>query len=180
MTSLQANSYRRAAAIIPDQRAFRDTLGLYASGITIIAGHDLRDPLGFTCQSFCSVSLVPPLVSFSVMVSSTSYPRIRDTGKFSVNVLSRAQQTISDQFARKGADKWKGIDWCMTPGDNPAIADTLMWLDCEISAEHEAGDHYIVVGSVLAMSPHDCQNGDPLVYFKGRYRHLDIQSAAPT
>ncbi len=155
-----------------EPRAFRDKLGLYASGVTIIAGHDGDEPFGFTCQSFYSVSVAPPLISFSVMASSSTYPRIRQTGKFSVNVLSDAQQAISDQFARKGADKWAGVGWRMTPGQNPVIAGTLMWLDCKIADEHEAGDHYIVIGEVVAMSPNDWHDGAPLLYYRGRYRHL--------
>lgn len=155
-----------------DPRSFRNTLGHYASGITIIAGHNGEEPIGFTCQSFYSVSTEPPLISFSVMLNSTTYPRIRETGKFSVNVLSHEQQEISNQFARKGTDKWAGIDWNPTRNLNPVITDTLMWLDCEIFAEYEAGDHYIVIGRVNEMSTTDWHNGNPLLYFKGQYRHL--------
>ena len=74
-----------------DPRVFRDTLGHYASGITIISGVDEQGPIGFTCQSFYSVSTEPPLVSFSVMTNSTTYPRVRSTGKFAVNVLAHDQ-----------------------------------------------------------------------------------------
>ena len=155
-----------------DQRAFRDTLGHYASGITIIGGLNDGEPVGFTCQSFYSVSAEPPLVSFSVMLNSTTYPRIRETGKFSVNVLAHEQHGISNQFARKGTDKWAGIEWTPTANGNPVIADTLMWLDCEIWAEHEAGDHSIVIGRVLGMSPAEWHKHEPLLYFKGQYRHL--------
>ncbi len=155
-----------------EPRAFRDALALYASGITIIAGHDNDEPLGFTCQSFYSVSVAPPLISFSVMANSSTYPRIRQTGKFSVNVLAEAQQAISDQFGRKGRDRWAGIAWRMTSGRNPVIVGTLMWLDCKIVAEHQAGDHSIVIGEVIAMSPTDWHDGAPLLYFKGKYRHL--------
>jgi len=157
----------------PDPRTFRDALGLYASGVTVIAGHDGDEPLGFTCQSFYSVSTDPPLISFSVMVTSSTYPRIRKTGKFSVNVLSRAQQSISNQFARKGTDKWAGIAWKMSDGQNPTIDGTLTWLDCEIVAEHQAGDHYIVIGKVLTIGPDASHIDQPLVYFKGNYRHLN-------
>jgi 3-hydroxy-9,10-secoandrosta-1,3,5(10)-triene-9,17-dione monooxygenase reductase component len=156
-----------------DPRTFRDALGLYASGITVIAGHDGDEPLGFTCQSFYSVSTDPPLISFSVMVTSATYPRIRETGKFSVNVLSKAQQPISNQFARKGTDKWAGIAWKMSEGRNPVIDGTLTWLDCEIVAEHRAGDHHIVIGQVLTIGPEDRQIDEPLLYFKGNYRHLN-------
>jgi 3-hydroxy-9,10-secoandrosta-1,3,5(10)-triene-9,17-dione monooxygenase reductase component len=155
-----------------DPRSFRDTLGHYASGITIISSVDEEGPVGFTCQSFYSVSTEPPLVSFSVMTSSTTYPRVRETGKFAVNVLAHDQHTVSNQFARKGTDKWAGIPWSPTHAGNPVIADTLMWLDCEIWAEYEAGDHYIVIGRVTEMSPSEWHKHEPLLYFKGQYRHL--------
>lgn len=162
-----------SAGISPaNARAFLDTLGHYASGVTVIAGLQNGEPVGFTCQSFYSVSMNPPLVSFSVMHNSTSYPRIRESGRFSVNVLSHHQSEISSQFARKGSDKWRGVDWSLTDNGNPVIADTLMWLDCDIEAEHEVGDHWIVIGRVHNMSPPGWHSGDPLLYFKGRYRHL--------
>lgn len=94
-----------------DPRLFRDTLGHYASGVPIISGLDEQGPVGFTCQSFYSVSVEPPLVSFSVMVGSTPYPRIRGTGSFAVNVLSHHQQWVSSQFAKRGPDRWAGVQW---------------------------------------------------------------------
>jgi len=161
-----------------DPRAFRDTLGHYASGITIIGALEADIPVGFTCQSFYSVSTEPPLVSFSVMLNSTTYPRIRETGKFSVNVLSHSQHNISDQFARTGTDKWAGIQWMPTQAGNPVIANTLMWLDCDIFAEYEAGDHYIVIGKVNEMSSANWHTREPLLYFRGQYRHLQELDAA--
>jgi flavin reductase (DIM6/NTAB) family NADH-FMN oxidoreductase RutF len=106
------------------------------------------------------------------MANSSTYPRIRETGKFSVNVLADSQQSISDKFALKGTDRWHGVDWDMTVSRNPTIAGTLMWLDCRIVAEHRAGDHFIVIGQVHAMSSDDWHNGSPLLYFKGKYRQL--------
>lgn len=172
MKTARHDVQERVAGDEIDPRAFRDALGHYASGITIIAGHDGQEPIGFTCQSFFSVSVEPPLISFSVMKTSTTYPRIRDAGGFSVNVLSHAQHEISNQFARKGTDKWAGIDWHPSQNENPVIADTLMWLDCSLDAEYEAGDHFIVVGRVHEMSPADWYAGRPLLYYKGQYRHL--------
>ncbi|MCU1634022.1 MAG: flavin reductase [Micrococcaceae bacterium] len=75
-----------------DASLFRSTLSRYASDITIVTGLDDQGPIGFTCQSFYGVSVDPPLVSFSVMKTSTTYPRIRDTGTFTVNVLAREQE----------------------------------------------------------------------------------------
>src|SRR5690606_33826005 len=91
--------------------SFREVLGHFASGITVIASHIDDEPIGFTCQSFYSVSMDPPLVSFSVMSSSASYPRTRQSGRFSVNILSEEQIHISNQFARRRADKWQGVEW---------------------------------------------------------------------
>lgn len=171
MTALQ-EAHQRVTGDAIEPRAFRDTLGHYASGITIVAGFDGDEPIGFTCQSFYSVSTEPPLVSFSVMKTSTTYPRIRATGNFSVNVLAHTQHGVSNQFARKGTDKWAGIDWMLTTKQNPVITGTLMWLDCELYAEYEAGDHYIVIGRVDEMSPAHGHDAEPLIYFKGQYRHL--------
>lgn len=155
-----------------DKRVFRDTLGQYASGITIIGGLADGVPTGFTCQSFYSVSLDPPLVSFSVGVDSTTYPTIRDIGKFAVNVLAHDQHPIADQFAKRGADKWAGVEWTETGGGSPIIAGTLMWLDCDLHAEYPAGDHLIVIGHVKEMSPAEWHTREPLLYFRGCYRHL--------
>jgi flavin reductase (DIM6/NTAB) family NADH-FMN oxidoreductase RutF len=155
-----------------DRRAFRETLGHYPSGITIIAGHDGDRPIGFTCQSFYSVSMEPPLISFSVMKTSTSYPPIRETGQFSVNVLAGHQTAISNQFARSGTDKWSGVTWRPSRAGNPLIHGTLMWLDCAIHAEYGAGDHFIVVGQVRETSDHAAEHEVPLLYYRGRYRRL--------
>lgn len=132
--------------------AFRQALGHYASGITVISSHHDGEPIGFTCQSFYSVSMSPPLVSFSVMSSSASYPRIRQAGRFMVNILSGEQAGISNRFAQRGADKWHGVQWQVSPLGNPIIAGCLHWLDCEIHAEHTAGDHLIVIGEVKALN----------------------------
>ncbi|TCR60802.1 flavin reductase family protein [Bosea sp. BK604] len=162
-----------------DALAFRDRMGRYASGITIIGGLVGDEPAGFTCQSFYSVSSDPPLVSFCVMKTSTSWPRIRPGGRFSVNVLSEGQQEISRAFARSGGQKWLGIKWGLSLGGNPLIEKTLMWLDCEVFAEHEAGDHFIVIGKVKDMSPADWhEHGTPLLYFRGQYHHLRSAATA--
>lgn len=157
---------------------FREALGHYASGITIITSLVEGAPVGFTCQSFYSVSISPPLVSFSVMSSSGSYLGIRRTGRFVVNILAGEQVGISNQFARKGTDKWHGVDWQESPLGNPMIADSLQWLDCEIYAEHAAGDHLIVIGEVKALRRQDAGTTQPLLYFKGQYRKLAVLSAA--
>lgn len=153
-----------------DQRSFRNALGRYASGVTVISGLARGEPVGFTCQAFHSVSITPPLISIAVMGSSTSWPQIRPTGKFLVNILEAGQKEISNAFARSGTDKWKGVDWHLSDHGNPVIADTLMWLDCSLFNQHEAGDHTIVLGRVLAMSAeHWGHDRQPLLYYRGQY-----------
>ncbi|MBC3423482.1 flavin reductase family protein [Pseudomonas sp. RW3S2] len=151
---------------------FREALGHYASGITVVTSFIDDQPIGFTCQSFYSVSMSPPLVSFSVMSNSASYPRIRQAGRFAVNILSDEQVGISNQFARRGTDKWHGVEWQSSPLGNPLIVGSLHWLDCEIHAEHAAGDHLIVIGEVKALNLQEAGATQPLLYFKGQYCNL--------
>ncbi|GGF35225.1 flavin reductase family protein [Subtercola lobariae] len=155
-------------------RELRDSLGHYASGVTIITGTDDDGPIGFTCQSFYSVSLEPPLISFSVMKTSTSYPRIRETGRFCVNILAEDQHELSNIFARRGTDKWAGLDWQVSEMGNPVLEGTLLWVDCELQDEYEAGDHYIVVGRVVELGALDAYGRQPLVFFKGTYSQLHV------
>jgi len=156
---------------------FRQALGHYASGITVITSLSEGEAIGFTCQSFHSVSMSPPLVSFNVMRDSASYPRIRQAGRFLVNILSHEQVGISNQFARRGTDKWHGVEWQASPLGNPIIAGSLHWLDCEIHAEHAAGDHLIVIGEVKALDLQQAAATQPLLYFKGQYRNLAAHDA---
>ncbi|WP_246797154.1 flavin reductase family protein [Burkholderia perseverans] len=156
--------------------SFREALGHYASGITVITSRIDGESVGFTCQSFHSVSMSPPLVSFSVMSTSTSYPKIRQAGRFAVNILSDEQIGISDQFSRRGTDKWHGIERRESPLGNPLIAGSLHWLDCEIYAEHVAGDHLIVIGEVKALDLQKTAAAQPLLYFKGQYRNIAAHS----
>lgn len=163
---------RRAAADALDPIIFRNTLGHFGSGVTVVTGHDGTEPIGFTCQAFTSVSLDPPLVSISVMTTSTTYPRIRETGKFAVNVLAHDQHGLSNQFARKGTDKWAGVEWTAAPSGNPLLEGALIWVDCEFYAEHLAGDHLIVLGRVLGISEIPVDESEPLLFYKGQYRRL--------
>ena len=151
---------------------FREALGHYASGITVITSCIDGEPTGFTCQSFHSVSMSPPLVSFSVMAGSASYPKIRQAGRFAVNILSDGQVDMSRQFARRGTDKWRDVEWHESPLGNPILAGSLHWLDCDIFAEHTAGDHLIVIGEVKALNLQEAAAMQPLLYFKGQYRNL--------
>lgn len=151
---------------------FREALGHYASGITVITAQIDDELVGFTCQSFYSVSVSPPLVSFSVMSTSGSYPIIRKAGRFAVNILSADQIHISNQFAKRGTDKWLGIGWEHSAQGNPLIDDCLYWIDCEIHAEHVVGDHFVIIGEVKEIRAQEESQVKPLLYFKGQYCSL--------
>lgn len=152
---------------------FRHALGHFASGVVVIttlAGHE---KIGFTCASFYSVSLEPYLVSFCVKKDSKSLPKILKTQRFAVNILSGEQQAICEQFAMRGADKWLGLEWSLSPLGNPLIERTLQWLDCELYQSIEAGDHVLVLGEVKALSAPN--KAAPLIYFKGQYGGFSAQ-----
>lgn len=156
-----------------DSRAFRDVLGRFASGVTVVTGlHDDR-PVGLTCQSFASVSLDPPLVLFAPSRTSRSWPLIRESGSFCVNLLAADQAWISNVMAGSGGqgaqDKFAEVAWRPSSRTGaPVLAGTLGHVDCAVEAVHEAGDHDVVIGRVLALAGE--APGDPLLFYRGRYR----------
>lgn len=155
-------------------RRFRDVLGTFASGITVITTISNDAPVGMTCQSFSSVSLEPPLVMFVPAKTSRAWPLIHRSGRFAVNVLAADQEHVSAQMATKGVDKFAGIDWhpAVATG-SPVIEGTLAHLDCTIQSVHEAGDHYVVIGRVQHLETAATDAKEPLLYFRGRYRTTD-------
>lgn len=166
-----------ALEIEPDR--FRRALSLFPSGLVVIAATGAAgQKVGFTCQSFYSVSLDPPLVSFSVMRTSTTYPIIRDAGAFSVSVLAEQHHDVSYRMGRRGEDKWNGVDLVQTLRGNPVLADSVTWLDCELHAEHEAGDHFIVVGTVVEIAPEPVERVEPILFYQGGFRRLDQDGPA--
>jgi flavin reductase (DIM6/NTAB) family NADH-FMN oxidoreductase RutF len=154
---------------IIDPTDFRTVLGHFCSGITIISAMCDGVPVGFTCQSFFSLSLDPPLIAFSPATSSKTYPDIRKAGHFCVNVLADDQSDVCMNFARSNTDKWKDVTWEAGTTGSPIIENVLAWIDCRIEAEHEAGDHFITVGRVLKLG---AREGSPLLYFKAAFGHF--------
>lgn len=147
---------------------FRTVLGHFPTGVTVItSATPEREPVGLVVGSFTSVSLGPPLVAFLPAKSSTSFPKIRDTGRFCVNVLAADQENVCRSFARSGGPKFEGTAYSLSPGGCPVIEGAVAWIDCEIESVTEAGDHYICLGRVTML---EVGNGTtPLVFFKGGY-----------
>jgi 3-hydroxy-9,10-secoandrosta-1,3,5(10)-triene-9,17-dione monooxygenase reductase component len=146
---------------------YRHVLGHFATGLTIVAAAAGSGPVGFTCQSFSAVSLDPPLVLFCPGTTSSTWPRVRDVGAFSVNVLTAGQAELGRQFSRHMPDRFIDVGW--RPGPvlgAPIIDDVLAWMECTVYAEYPAGDHHVVLGSVLSM---EAAAREPLVFFRGAF-----------
>ena len=149
-------------------RRYRDVLGQYASGVTVVTTMQGDTPVGMTCQSFTSVSLDPPLVAFLPMKNSRAFAAIRLTRRFCVNFLAADQTDLSNSFASLEKDKFAGVDWQPTKSGMPQIDGTVGWVDCTVQDVHEAGDHYLVIGKVEDLGEGDATK--PLLFHQGRYR----------
>ena len=146
---------------------FRQVLGHLPTGVTVITAHHAEGPVAMSANSVTSVSLEPPLILFCPAKSSTTWPRIRQSGRFCVNIFGAQHEEISRRFAARGVDRFAGVAWHSRPA-GPALDDAVAWIECTIDAEHEAGDHLIVVGAVDRLDVRE-DGGEPLVFFRGRY-----------
>ena len=155
------------AAPAPDARSFRDALGRFATGVAFVTAAPDGEPAGLIVNSLTSVSLEPPLVSFSAARSSLTWSRMRRTGRFGVNVLGRHHEPFVARATPAGADRFAGLDWELGSGGVPLLTDALASFECEIVAEHLTGDHWIVVGRVDHL--HVSHVEDPLVFFAGAF-----------
>ena len=112
-------------AAAPDARSFRDALGRFATGVAFVTAAPDGEPAGLIVNSLTSVSLEPPLVSFSPSRSSLTWSRMRRAGRFGVNVLGRQHERFADARRPAGADRFAGLDWEPGPGGVPLLADAL-------------------------------------------------------
>jgi 3-hydroxy-9,10-secoandrosta-1,3,5(10)-triene-9,17-dione monooxygenase reductase component len=150
-------------------RKFRDVLGLFGSGVTVVTSVSDGEPVGMTCQSFSSVSLEPPLVMFSPAKTSRAWPLMQRAGFFCVNILAADQADISNAMATKGSDKYDGIGWKPAPTGAPLLDGVLGYVDCTVHAVHQAGDHYVVLGRVKELGFGADEADKPLLYYRGAY-----------
>lgn len=144
---------------------YKDVLGRFCTGVTVVTSFTQDGPTGFTCQTFSSLSLDPPLVQFSVRHASTSWPRIRETGRFAVSILAASHADLATRFACSGIDKFAGQSWSTSPAGLPIFHGVLAWLECALVDEVSAGDHAIVIGAVEGMQVD--QGQEPLLFFRG-------------
>ena len=149
-----------------DQARFREVLGHFATGITIVTALEEGVPVGFSCQSFAALSLDPPMVVLAPARTSTSWPRIRAAGTFCVNILGEHQEAVCRAFAISGGDKFSGVGWRPGITGAPVIDNSLAVVECELGEIFEGGDHEIVTGRVVAL---DVGEGGPLLFYRGGF-----------
>ncbi|MFA3920907.1 flavin reductase [Ruegeria hyattellae] len=152
---------------LTNPRALRTAFGTYMTGVTVVTTQDARgDPLGFTANSFASVSLDPPLILVCLANTSSNYDTFATTSKFAVNILSEAQIEVSNAFARPVEDRFATAGWQPGPHGAPILDDVSAWFDCSMFNRVEAGDHLILIGAVKAFD-HTIAPG--LGYARGAY-----------
>ncbi len=149
-----------------DAKDFKDVMGSFPTGVAVITAIHDGAPVGFTCQSFVSLSLDPPLVSLSPAKTSTTWPRIRASGTFCVNVLEETQAALCTAFARSGGDKFIGVEWQPGTSGAPLLAGAAAWIECRLEIAHDAGDHEVAIGRVLSLAR---GRGRALVFCESRF-----------
>ncbi|MDR6495260.1 flavin reductase (DIM6/NTAB) family NADH-FMN oxidoreductase RutF [Paraburkholderia terricola] len=148
-------------------RELRDAFGAFMTGVTIVttAGDDGR-PLGFTANSFSSVSLDPALLLVSIAKTSSNYRTFSETGHFAINILAEGQKDLSNTFARPSDDRFADVNWQLSENNNPLLGDVSAWFDCTTHTVIDAGDHALIVGKVKAF--HSAGYAG-LGYYRGGY-----------
>ena len=160
-----------------DPRQFRNVLGQFCTGVTIITTIDDGAPVGFACQSFAALSLEPPLVLFCPTKASRSWAAIERSGRFCVNVLAEEQQQTCARFGSREPDKFAGIDWTASPLGSPILDGSLAHIDCTVETVHDGGDHFVVFGRVHSMS--ELRSERPLLFYRGQYSAIEPEKTVP-
>jgi flavin reductase (DIM6/NTAB) family NADH-FMN oxidoreductase RutF len=151
-----------------EPRAFRDALGRFASGVTVVSCELDGELSAMTVSAFASVSLDPPLVLICIARKASNHDRIARAGRFGVSVLAADQQALSNRFAGYGGED-APVDWSRESVKTPVLRGALAWLDCAVEQAVPAGDHTVYIGRVEALGATD---GAPLTYWRGGYRSL--------
>lgn len=154
-----------------DQRRYRQVLGHFCTGVTVITAAGADGPIGFACQSFSALSMDPPLVLFCPGRTSRSWPVIEQSGAFCVNLLAEQQREVSARFGAPVSDRFAGMRGYTAPSGSPIVDGALTWIDCTIHDVYTGGDHYIVLGHVEHLGPESDEK--PLLFNRGGYAGID-------
>ncbi|CAM5642389.1 flavin reductase family protein [Streptomyces atroolivaceus] len=166
MTASPDLATSRTAAPELLRSAFRQ----HAAGVAVITAAG-PEPVGFTATSLSSVAAEPPLISFGVGTSSSSWPVVAEAEHVGVHILGEGQQELAATFARSGADRFgPSTVWRTGPEGVPLLGGVVAWLVCRVVARIPAGDHRIVIAEIVAGDP--SEGGRPLVYHQGRFTAL--------
>ena len=153
-----------------DTRAFRQCLGKFATGVTVVTCCDgAGNPCGITANSFSSVSLEPPLVLWNIAKVSNSLQAYREAKHFAINVLAENHKDLSAHFARSDHTLFRDIEYSLSADGAPLLPGTLAAFECRTHEIHDCGDHYIIIGEVLRFTSSE---KDPLLFYGGSYRQL--------
>lgn len=153
-----------------DAMAFRQVMGLFATGVTVVATQIGEEIHGMTANAFASVSLDPPLVLVCVNRPAHMARNLHESGRFSVNFLEQGQEDLSRHFARAtgATPDFEFEPWAGTI----RLVGCLGSVACEVERVYDGGDHEIFLARVLNVEQ-ESREGDPLVFWKGRYRRID-------
>ncbi|MFF3494529.1 flavin reductase family protein [Streptomyces sp. NPDC002795] len=163
----------------PTPARMRQTLGAFATGVTVITGTGPGGaPVGFACQSFASVSLDPPLVLFCADHRGRAWPLIRESGRFTVNVLADGQSDVCARFGSSRGRKYEGLEWEVSRWGTPSLPGALTRVHAEVHDVRAAGDHDVVIGRVLGLDP--VGEGLPMLFFRGGFGVDDPTTAEVT
>lgn len=162
----------------PATLKLRQALGDFATGVTIITARGADGRLtGMTANSFASVSLLPPLVLWNLSLGSPSVPVFESCTHYAVNILATDQASLSQRFARRSEDKFKGLKCRAGAGGSALIPGCIAWFECRVVARHPAGDHIIMVAEVekfrrASRRAGECALPEPLLFHHGKYKSL--------
>ncbi|MBE0690554.1 MAG: flavin reductase [Anaerolineae bacterium] len=152
----------------------RNTLRLWASGVSVVTSAAGEERNGLTVSAFNSLSLEPPLILVCLHKDSTTIPMIEESGVFAVSILNSEQAHLSDRFAGRvplaeGEERFTGVETFTATTGAPLIKDAVGWLDCRVNRRHDGSTHWIYIGEVVATGQ-SAETSDPLLYFDRNYR----------
>ncbi len=153
-----------------DSALFRQLLGRFATGVSIITTRDAAgEPAGMTANSLASVSLHPPLVSVCVEHAADMHAALQESTAYVFNILTAGQEGLSRRFAVNQPRKFEGIGYRLTPSGLVILEGVLAYIECRRVADYEAGDHTIYLGEVVDGATYE---GEPLLYYRGGYAEI--------
>jgi flavin reductase (DIM6/NTAB) family NADH-FMN oxidoreductase RutF len=161
-----ATARAQPPSFTPDE--FRDALGMFATGVTIVTARAANGSLvGLTANSFNSVSLEPPLVLWSLSRSAASMAALSTGSHYAVNILSASQKDLAERFATKNIDRWADVAFTEGQGGAPVLVGAAAIFECFNRSRYDEGDHVIFVGEVERCTHNP--GASPLLYHGGRF-----------